>query len=517
MFRKIKNAHLGLILASLLAGCEFKYDPSKKDDAPSSPGTKSPQIFHYRKNVEAPYTTDDLTEDMPLSKLLDIALYNNPQTRSSWYAARAAAYGYHVSLSTNYPTLAYQGNLQDQTSNGAASISGVGGAVFPTGSSASATTTTSGTSSSSSTPSVFISSAFNELTLSYLVLDFGGRYGLQDLAFQTLVQANWQHNLTMQQVMLSVINAYTSYIGNIALVSASEQNLKDAQVLLDAAILMKKYGLATMTDILTAQSTVEQMKLNLEQARGAEKTSLAQLLIALGLPPETEICVLDLPSKLPVIEIACDVNSLIELAKEKRPDIGTAIALVNQQEAELQISRSSGMPVLTFNGSTSRVDFITPKKPYIYNNSIALNLNFPIFAGFYYINQQKQIRAQIAEAIANVDATVAVVVTEVVTNYYAFTTAEASLPSTEALLEYSRRAYRGMVSQYKVGTASMQDVVTSLTTLSNARAQQVITRTQWAAALANLAFSVGILNDNSGTWKNAPPQSLYRLNYKDEG
>ena len=39
----------------------------------------------------------------------------------------------------------------------------------------------------------------------------------------------------MQQVMLSVLNAYTSYIGNKGLVEAYEQDLKDAQVALDAS------------------------------------------------------------------------------------------------------------------------------------------------------------------------------------------------------------------------------------------------------------------------------------------
>jgi hypothetical protein len=42
-----------------------------------------------------------------------------------------------------------------------------------------------------------------------------------------------------------------------------------------------------------------------------------------------------------------------------------------------------------------------------------------------------------------------------------------------------------------------------------------LTRTQWAAGLANLAFSVGILTDDSGDWRKGPPDNFYRLNFKD--
>ncbi len=475
-----------------LCGCELAYEPSLRGDTSSSPSSMAEQQFVYKETVPPHFTAEELKETMPLERLLDIALSNNPTTRASWNAARAAAFGYHVSLSEYYPALNYSGYIEDQYVH------------------TDATSTVPATSAQSW-------SVFNELTLSYLVLDFGGRYGQASLAYHTFIQANWQHNLVMQQVMISVINAYTSHISNKALVVAAEQDFHDAETTLQAALKMKQWGVATQTDVLTAQANVEQMRLNWEQAKGAEKTSAAQLLIALGLPVNTGISVEGLPDKLPVVKISGDVNSLIELAKQRRPDIGAAISQVKEQEAELMISFSAGMPVLTLTGITDKTHYLKAKTPLIDNSNsyIALNVNVPIFDGFYYVNQQKQIRAQIAEAIANLDAQVAQVVSEVVVNYYAFTTAEAGLASSEALLEYSTRSYRGYLSQYKVGSASILDVLNSLTILSNARAQQIATRTQWAYSLANLAFSVGTLGDDSGNWEEKPPEILYKLKYKD--
>ena len=96
------------------------------------------------------------------------------------------------------------------------------------------------------------------------------------------------------------------------------------------------------------------------------------------------------------------------------------------------------------------------------------------------MNQQRQLRAQVEEALAALDVQLAAVYTQVAASYYSYKAAEAALPSSEAAVESSGRAYRGYVVQYKTGTASILDVLNSLTLLSNARSQQIVTRTQWA-------------------------------------
>lgn len=513
MIRSALVRALTFPLALTVSCCsEISYDPSYRGDSPSSQGSEYRTAFHYTESEEATYTLDDLSEDMPLAKLLDIALYNNPSTRASWYAARAAAFGYHASLSSYYPLLLYSGDLTAQKTNGGATING-GGAVI---SSDSTDTVTGAGSSVASVSATNSTTLFDNITASYLLFDFGGRDSQAQAALYLLDQANWQHNLVMQQVMLSVITTYTNYIGNKALVAANEEDLKDALVALDAATKMRAAGLSTLTDVLSAQSTVEQTRLNLEQARGAEKTAFAELLIILGLPPEARICAVGLPEKLPVVEISGNICALIALAKQRRPDIGAAIAAVKEQEALLGVAYSAGLPTLTLNASSTNLRFLKPNRPTIRDQSISVGWSYPIFQGYYFVNTQKQIMAQIQEALADLDITVNQVSTGVVVNYYAFQTAEAGMPAAEALLEFSERAYRGMLSQYKVGTSSIIDVLNALTTLSNARAQKVINKVQWAASLANLSFAVGVLEETSGGWQDEPPQRLYNLRYTNK-
>lgn len=504
-FLKFLSGIAAITLLLLSSGCELVYDPINNGEAPSSPGSiwdEKPIVV--KKTTESPFTEADLSGTMPLSFLLDIALYNNPLTRVSWNAARASAYAYHASLSDYYPFLSYTGSLTAQTTKGPAFANSSTGVI--TNPNGTATTSTQ-------TFSTFLT---NNLNLTYLLLDFGGRNAKSELALQILTASNWQHNATMQQVMLSLLNAYVSYIGNKGLVAGFEQDLKDYEVALKAAKAMKAAGLATSTDVLLVQSNLEQTRTNLFQAQGEMMISRGQILTAAGLSPDAAITVEDLPQKLPVIDISGDISGLIELAKQKRPDLGIAIAAIKQQEAQLAISYSNSMPILTANANWNQTRFISPRKAPGYNETAFLQMDFPIFQGFFFMNQQRELRAQIEAALASLDVQVAAVSLQVVTNYYLFTSAEAAIPSSEAAVEFSERAFRGFIVQYRTGTASILDVLTALTVLSNARSQRIVIRTQWAGSLANLAFSVGVLYDTSGHWQDVPPEQLSEIPTKDD-
>lgn len=487
----MKLTRLGILLLLFLSGCrDLFYDPIETNDiSPARQYEWEGKAIILPKEVDCLFELPDLSSTMSVMDLLDIALVYNPSTEMSWQTARADAFAYRETFSNYYPTIIDQETL-----------------TYTRGSAGSSTT------SNPSAPSGFIGrgkeskTLFSDLTASYLLLDFGGRCAEVRLAKETLIAADWQHNRNIQQVLINVLIAYTSYIGNKGLRVADEKDLEDAKVALLAAEKMHTAGLATLTDVYQAKATVAQRTLALEQAKGQEKTSLGQLLAALGLPANTKICVGDLPDKLPVVDICQDMDYLVELAKVTRPDIGAAIAAVKEQEANLAISFSQSMPNLTANGSMSRLRNLSHPSFDTFQYNAFLQLTTPIFNGFFYVNQHRQFKAAIKAALASLEVQLSQVALDVVTSYYAFTTAVAALPSSEEFFIYSERAFKGQLLQYKTGTSSILDVLTALTALSDARAQVVVTRTQWASSLANLAFAVGILDDKSADWQDAPTQ-----------
>ncbi len=470
-----------LILA-FLTSCELSYEPTRDQAVPCNQATPWTNRGNGVKKAE-PYcfSLSELSQEIPISKILDIALFNNPRTQVSWQAARAAAYGFRASLSPYYPTVTFNETLEVEN-NTIGAANGVN-----------ITTTTSGASAATLGPTV--ATLTSELIFSYLLFDFGGREAQVEFAGNILFAANWQHNLDIQQVILTVLTAYTSYLNYQGLVEANRQDLKDAEKAVDAAEKMFAAGLVTKTDVLQAKATRSQRQLAVIQSENAESTALGQLAVAMGLPPDTKLSVVNLPQQLPLADISGDIAELFEVAKKHRPDLGIAVAAIREQEAQLKIAISASLPQLSAFGSLNHTHFIHRPRLDGHDNILGLQLNAPIFQGFYFVNQQKQIRAQIAQAAAALDLQVTQVALDILSSYYALKTAVEQIPTTIDFLDFSERAYLGVSAQYKVGTSTIIDVLNALTVLSNARAAIVTARTSWAASRANLAFAVGILND----------------------
>src|SRR5438874_11260566 len=97
-----------------------------------------------------------------LAQAIDLALANNPQTRTAWLEARAAEFAVGSARSAYYPEI-------DVLASATRSRSGVQGA---------SATTTIGSS----------------LALNYLLFDFGGRAAQVDEARQTLAAATFTSN-----------------------------------------------------------------------------------------------------------------------------------------------------------------------------------------------------------------------------------------------------------------------------------------------------------------------------------
>jgi len=106
------------------------------------------------------------------------------------------------------------------------------------------------------------------VSLSYLLLDFGGREASVESASQALAAANWNHNQAIQDVLRNVPQAYYEYIGYKAQVRASEASLKEALTSLDSTEQRRRAGVSTIADVLQARSNADQVRLTLVANRG---------------------------------------------------------------------------------------------------------------------------------------------------------------------------------------------------------------------------------------------------------
>lgn len=465
-----------LIPLFFLAGCS--YGPPELNGvagAPPSPSrtwtAPSRGLAPEPPQAQTTFPPDLLARvsQLTLGDVIDLALRNNPVTRVSWDEARAAAAVYGSTRGAYFPTVTGAANLSRTRT-----IAPNGGATIDR---------------SELAPS---------LALNYLLLDFGGRSGSIEDAKQSLFAADLTHNATIQSVVLQVESAYFSYMANVALLGAERSATAEATANLAAAQQRDSVGLATIADVLQAQTALSQEQLNLETIQGELQTARGNLAAAMGIPANFAYDVGPLQSAVPVRAVSVAVDSLINDAINLRPDLKAARASAAAARADVRVVRSAALPSLSLGSTAGR----TYANPSIYGGGsygLTLGVSVPIFSGFSQQYNTAAAAARADAADAQADVLRQEVTTQVFTSYYSLQTAGQRVTTADALLASAVQSEQVAAGRYREGVGSIIDLLTAQSALANARAQQVQSRWQWYTALAQLAHDSGVLGTRGET------------------
>lgn len=416
---------------------------------------ESPQL----KPASGPYT---------LAQLVDIALVNNPSTRVTWERARAAAAQWGASRGDYYPSV---GGEARGMGFGGDSTSGYYGNVG--------------------------------ISLSYLLLDFGGRAAASESARQALLAANWNHNQTIQDVLRDVPQAYYRYLGNKARLRASQSDLEEAMTSLKSTEQRKKAGVSTIADVLQARAKVDQVRLDLVADRGAVKISHGNLATAVGWPANADFEVSEAPEALPIEDITQNTQELIDLALGDRPDLAAARAAVLESQANLKKAESDLWPKLTATGNAgwSGIDAnlgdggFFPGGGDISSSGVnyygGLLLQFPLFEGFSLRNRVRAAQAEVEADRAALRLKEEAVIADVWSSFYNMQTAGQRLESSKTLLTSSKESYQVSLARYRAGVTDIVELLNAQSTLASARAQRVQAETDLFTSYAELLHAIG--------------------------
>lgn len=460
-------------LSSLALSCAHglpELNPYK--EASSAPGVEwkpsEKELIESFQLEELPAVPDDLKSEsgsLALSQLVDVALVNNPTTQVAWEDARAAAAAWAEARGLYYPQIAgtarYAYAKGGGTSQGTAPYQEQYGDVG--------------------------------LTLNYLLFDFGGREAQIDAARLALINANWNQNQAIQNVLQAVSVSFYNYIGSKALVVADEASLEDAQTSLDAAKLRLEAGVGTLPDVLQAQAQLAQIELDLVDARGNVEIDRGLLATSAGWPANTAFDVDGDLNELPVTAISDNVDNLIALSMKNRPDLAAVQATVRRREALLWQAKSQFFPEISATAQILRW-WVKPEggdNEYFTNYLVGLQLQVPIFQGFQIINSVRKASAQLDSARAALELQEQIVINQVWNSYYNFTTAVQSLDAANSLVASAQESYNASLARFKAGVGDIVELLNAQATLSQARAEQVQAKTDIFTSYADLVNAIG--------------------------
>jgi len=401
---------------------------------------------------------------LDLPALVDIALANNPTTRSQWFLARARASEYGQSLSEYYPYVTVSASVQrEKTKN-----LGVAGKNWNT-------------------------QYGPALTLNWLLFNFGEREAQAAAAREALYSSNFTYNQLFQDIVRNVLVRYYELWSAEANLQASKAFLKNTEATLDSADKKLESGLGNKQDALRALANVKTAEAQIEGDVAAIEAARANLASTLGVEVSEQLQI-EIREEFPDFEsLDADINRLVAEALQSRPTLLSAYADMRESEYNLDAARAALWPELSASVSLQYTE-ITGNNPSPINDYVAaLTLEWDVFQGFnkwYEIDRQRDLARRSQQVARERELEV---LSQVWTAFFAYRSALRQVDSTTAALEAQQEAYDAIAIGYNSGINSLLDLLTSQQDLDDARRNQIAARTSLGSSIADLARATGNL------------------------
>ena len=336
------------------------------------------------------------------------------------------------------------------------------------------------------------------LSAKWIVFDFGRRSGKKAAAEANTNVASAGLSGVEQKVVFGVIKAYYQLAAARGKRHSSEESLKAAQVEQNAALAERQHGRATVVVVAQANRAVAQAELYVVKSDGDVESAYAGLLAAVGLNPTERIEVADLPEAPSLMLPDKPVTSYIDAALAGRPDVLAATAEVQAAEREEDATRAEYRPTISMSAqyfqnigslSSDGSPYVSVDKP---GGAIFVNFEWPLFDGGLRRNQVHIASSKVAEAQDKLDGVKHEAENDVVDAYNAVKTAAAEYNGATALRDASKVAYSAAFDAYKNGVGTYTDLESSRASLAQAQAAVEDATADFETARASLALATGL-------------------------
>jgi outer membrane protein TolC len=412
-----------------------------------------------------------------LAELIDIAEQDNPRTRILWERVKQRADALGVEKSAYYPVIAGIAAFGDQRSI----------LPFPK------------PSAPRGYNMIEVPFVQPEVTLQYLIFDFGKREGRVDAATAEKLAAGANFIAANQQVAFRVASAYYGLLTATERLEAAKQTLNTAQTTQDAAEDRMNNGRATLPDVLNARAETAQAVFDLESADGDEKIARVTLTEAVGADPSPNIQITAQDDTPLPRQLTLSIDSLIDRAMVNRPDLqaqAAAIRAANDAERE---AKAAYRPQIALTGSAAQTS-LWPTTDYGELGpasqptwSATLGIEWRLWDGGARKNELAMAQSKRREAQDEMTELKDQATREVWTAYIAFRSAVRKEQAAEALLDSAGTSYSASLDAYQYGVKNLVDVVTAEKQLAQARLSGVSARSQLFLEAVNLEFVTGNL------------------------
>ncbi|WP_093136057.1 TolC family protein [Variovorax sp. OK605] len=408
----------------------------------------------------------EIPAQLSLEAAIDLAMCSNPQVRAAWAAIKVQSGAVGEAKAAYLPTLTGSvSRLDDKT-------------WFPD--STNAATRTAGN-------TVYA-------TLTWRLLDLGGRAANLSAAKSLLKAASATHDATLQKTLTAVIQAYFDVQTAQVTLAAKQEAVSIATGTLQTARRREARGAGSNGDTLQAETTLARAALDMSRAEGDLNKTKAVMIYAIGAPPVATVNLVPLgPPKTE--ESTSSLADWMALAQQRHPAIEAARAQIDAAQARADVARSEGLPSLDISAS-----FYQNGRPgqglstvQTRERLVGVTLNLPIFEGFarnYKIRGADALIEQRAAELQDVEHRVAM---EVVQAYSDAAAALRNLEASDRLLRTAQSSLASSQRKYEKGAADVLEILSTQKALADAQLERVRCVSEWRSASLRVISAAGQL------------------------
>ena len=398
---------------------------------------------------------------------IDLAMCRNPATRTAWATAKLQAAALGSAESAWLPTITGTGS-ESRTLAGS-HVDAIG-EIVP---------------SAQDTKDAAV-------TLTWTLYDFGNRTGKIKSARSLLDAAAGTLNRTLQQTIFTVMQDYYGVVAGDESLIAAKTTEDTAAHSLEIAKALRSGGVATLADVLQAETAYNQAVLSRVQTNASAQTARGTFANALGFPADQFFKLEAEAVPAQVQPLTAQMSDLMAAAVRQRPDLAAALSTRDAAVANVTVARAVGRPSISFQGGHD-IAYTTgvPNQNY---NQIGIFLTVPIFSGFSVDYGVRQAQAQLSEQEANADTVRLQVSLDVWTAYYALESGNRQLSATADLTTTAEKNEEVALGRYQSGVGTIIDVLTAQTAAANARVLRINSELSWKVARAQFALALGRLS-----------------------
>ena len=399
-----------------------------------------------------------------LAELTEYALRERPESRAAWLGIQAEAARLDSANAANWPTLTGQFNF---TRNRGLSSSG---ASAPT-----------------------LQRYGPNLSLAYVIYDFGARAASIDAQRYQLISTLLTGNRALQNTIAEVEAAYFSVLAARAQGLALTEQEGALKTSLEAVDVRLRGGLAARADQLRARAALAEATISRQSTERDLAKAEAALKQAAGIA-QTQALKLDWETVAPTaLEASTLLADLLAEAERQRPDLRALQASAASARAEAERARAARWPSVSLAANTGRTFFLEDERTPSSTYSVGVNLSVPLFDGGRLAAQARAAERDAERLQAEASSQAGQVALNVAEAYHDVRYAQTQREGISIQFESASESARAAEARYTAGVGSLLEWLTAQADLARARQSAAQADIDWLSAFSRLNHALGRL------------------------